>query len=379
MEGKINMRPAFSSTRQAAAFAIMLLGILLLPVILRKSWLPSSRENYLWQGWDTFGNQPQLYHQIFEEKGDIDIAFVGSSRIWLGIDTAFVQEQLSKQLGRPVVVRTIAWGWSGFDKLFFAMRDLLQNRRIHMLVFNDEGQDVNLMDPLARRWFRLGDEDAELMGFPIRLQSDYYFAAIQGIPRNLLELLRPNLPCEFSPATRARLEESLFCSDSQHSLGSLALLQGFSKAPVFSTGHPPFESFSPPNSTSAADAVIYSTATKDAFQFIGPQMLAPQTHYAQKFSALARSKSIQMVMLHVPEVADLNRVAITEREFWPDSLHADVTLLGILPQRMFTGLSEEEKLKFFADPYHLNQNGQQYFTKLITPTLSKLYENSTNR
>jgi hypothetical protein len=55
-----------------------------------------------------------------------------------------------------------------------------------------------------------------------------------------------------------------------------------------------------------------------------------------------------------------------------------VELLGIPPKKLFSGLSDEQVLKLYADPMHLNQNGQRYFTRLITPTLLQLYENSTH-
>jgi len=196
------MRPAFSSIKTASAFALLLLGIFILPVLLRGRLLPPHRESYLMQGWDTTGDYPWLFRQIFEEKGDIDLAFVGSSRIWLGIDTVYVQQQLSAQLGRPAVVRTIAWGGGGYDALYFAMQDLLQNRRVKVLVFNDECQAYNVPNPYARHWFRFGENGADLAGFPGRIQSDYYFAAILGLPRNLLDLLRPNLQSEMPPTSR---------------------------------------------------------------------------------------------------------------------------------------------------------------------------------
>ena len=373
------MRPAFSSTKQAAAFALLLLAILFLPVILRGRLLPPRSENYLWQGWDSFADYPWLYRQIFQETNDIDIAFVGSSRILTGIDTPYVQQKLSEQLGRPAVVRTIAWGWSGFDKFYFTMRDLLQHRRVRMLMFNDEGQSSNLMDPNARRWFRFGENGGDLAGFPIRLQGDYFFAALLGLPRNLLNLLRPNLPCELSAADIARLEQTYYCTNPATRLGSVALQQGFGDRPVFEPGHPPFEFFTPATDARPEDTVIYSEATKDEFQFTGPPMLVSQIHFAKKFGALAKEKATRLVMLHVPVIADFGKSAITEREFWPDTLRADVSMIGITPHRLFAGMNEVEMHKLFAEQYHLNQNGQQYFTRLITPTLLQLYENSTNR
>ncbi len=375
------MRPAFSSTKQATAFALLLLVILLLPVGLRGRLLPPHRENYLQQGWDSFGDYPYLYRQIFEETNTIDIAFVGSSRIWLGIDAVYVQQKLSEQLGRPAVVRTIAWGWGGYDKFYFAMRDLLEHRHVRLLVFNDEGQSINLMDPLARRWFRLGDNVSDLAGFPLRLQLDYYFSAIQGMPRNLLDNVRPNLRCELSATDIAQLEQTYFCTNPASCLGSLGLKQGFSQTPIFQEGHPPFELFTPPPHAAEArpeDAVIYSAATKNQFQFSGPKMLASQTHFAQKFAGLAVKKNARIVLLHVPNLTDADQSAIREREFWPDTLRADVTLLGIPPKKLFAGLNDAEIRKLFAEQYHLNQNGQEYFTRLITPALLQLYESSTH-
>jgi hypothetical protein len=372
------MRPAFSSTKQAAAFALLLLGILFLPVVLRGRMLPPRSENYLWQGWNSFGDYPYLYQQIFEETNDIDIAFVGSSRILMGIDAPYVQQKLSEQLGRPAVVRTIAWGWSGFDKFYFAVKDLLQHRRVRMLVFYDEGQSLNLMDPYARRWFRFGENGADLAGFPIRLQADYFFASLLGVPRNLLDLLRPNLPCELSVADIARLERTYYCTNPATRLGSLALQQGFGSSPTFQDDHPPFEFFTPANQARPEETVIYSRATKDEFQFTGPPMLVSQIHFAQKFGALATEKHLPLVMLHMPELADVGQPAIPEREFWPDTLHADVAMIGITPPHLFAGMNEVEIHKLFAEQYHLNLNGQQYFTRLITPALLNLYENSTN-
>jgi hypothetical protein len=370
------MRPAFASTKSAAAFALLLLAILLLPVALRGRLLPPHREDYLQQGWNTFGDYPWLYRQIFEETNDIDIAFVGSSRIWLGIDTAYVQQQLSARLGRPAVVETIAWGWGGFDKFYRVMRDLLQHRRVRLLVFNDEGQSANLMDPYARRWFRFGENGGDLAGFPRRIQADYFFSSLLGLPRNLLELVRPNLPCELSAADLARLENAYFCTNAAAGLGSLALRQGYSPSPIFQEGHPPFQAFRPVTTARPGDALIYSAATKGEFVFTGPPMLVSQTHFAQKFGAFVREKTARLVMLHVPDLGDVGRPAIPEREFWPDTLRANVVMLGIPPQKFFAGLDDAEIHKLFAEESHLNQNGQEYFTRLISPALLDLYEST---
>ena len=110
------MRPAFSSTKQAAAFALLLLVLLALPVVMGKNLLPPREEIYTFQG-NGIGPWPWIRQQIYEETNDIDIAFIGSSRLLHDIDTPYVQAKLSQQLGRQAVVRSICWG--GQDMICF--------------------------------------------------------------------------------------------------------------------------------------------------------------------------------------------------------------------------------------------------------------------
>src|SRR3977135_860041 len=119
------MRPAFTSPRQAAMVGVLLLLLLLLPVVMRKSWLPPRQEIYSSLPWSV-GAFPYLREQIFDEKEDIDLLFMGSSRIWWGIDTPQVQKALSEKLGRKAVVRTLGWDSPGFDPFYFIMQDLLE-------------------------------------------------------------------------------------------------------------------------------------------------------------------------------------------------------------------------------------------------------------
>jgi hypothetical protein len=101
------MGAAFSSTKQAAAFALLLLLLLLLPALMGKSLLPPREQVYSSMSWGA-GGFPYMHDEIFNEKEDIDIAFMGSSRIWCGIDTAQVQARLGEKLGRKAIVRTLA-------------------------------------------------------------------------------------------------------------------------------------------------------------------------------------------------------------------------------------------------------------------------------
>jgi len=54
-----------------------------------------------------------------------------------------------------------------------------------------------------------------------------------------------------------------------------------------------------------------------------------------------------------------------------------VALVGISPATLFEGMTDNGARKLFCDAGHLNQNGQEYFTPLITPTLLQLYDSET--
>src|SRR5580704_2838252 len=139
------MRTAFSSTKQAAAFALLLLLVFALPVVMGKNLLPSREQAYSILGWG-LGPYPWIQNQIFEETNAIDIAFMGSSHILCGIDTPYVQQQLSEKTGSNAVVLTIGWGGPGYDGLYLVEKDLLEHRKVKLLVFYDEklarGQDA---------------------------------------------------------------------------------------------------------------------------------------------------------------------------------------------------------------------------------------------
>ena len=46
-----------------------------------------------------------------------------------------------------------------------------------------------------------------------------------------------------------------------------------------------------------------------------------------------------------------------------------------MSRRLFAGLSDEQVLTLYWEYRHFNENGQKYFTPIVTPALVKLYEN----
>ena len=373
------MRPAFATTKAAAAFALLLLVVLALPTVMGKNQLPSRAAGYAAQSCGC-GPYPWIQNQLFQERDDIDLALVGSSHILHCLDARRVQAELSRKLGRPAVVRVIGWGGAGYDALYFITRDLLEHRRVRLLVFYNEGNDPGGPNEKSPAWFRWTDGAADLRGLPWSSQAYFYFAALVGMPRNLLALTRPDLPVNLHTATPDPWEEHYRSARLADTLGSTTSALGFDARPKADCDPTlPFTPYSPATAASPVDVCVYSPATVTNFEFSAAPLPGWQQHFARRLVSLARAHGTRLVLLHIPILEEARLPVIPERTFWRDQAGSDLSLLGVPPGKMFAGLSDEEIRRLYFNPGHLNQNGQAYFTSLVGPALIQLYENQFSR
>ncbi len=369
------MRPAFSSTKQAAAFALILLLVLLSPVLAGKKFLPPREQSYAARGWGS-GPYPWIYNQIFEETNAIDIAFMGSSHIIKAIDTPYVQDALSKKLGRQAVVRTIAWGGAGYDGLFLIAQDLLQHRKVRLLVFYDEGA-MGFRNVAITSLFCFGDNEASLGGLPLADKAFFYFASLIGMPRNLLSLVRPNIPAEIFPDRPGYVEpQDKAFADAPNRLGAVATRLGFRANPLLPDA--PFTFFRPPAAKRVQASIYKVSDPSKKFEFSNAPLPRWQVRFARQFANLAETQQCKLIMLHIPVLEEVRDGVIRERPLLPAFSGADLTLVGIPPRQMFQGLTDDDILKLFSDIWHFNQNGMEFFTPLVTPALLQLYDNPVN-
>ena len=135
-----------------------------------------------------------------------------------------------------------------------------------------------------------------------------------------------------------------------------------------------FVDYTPVSQASPSDACICSSATDDKFRFSKEPMKPLQLHFAKKFAALARMHGTRLILLTLPRTWDKGAPFVQEREYWPEIMDSDVTMVGFPPSKLFSGMAPGDIEKLYYNEVHLNENGQKFFTKLITPTLLKLYE-----
>ena len=363
------MRPAFSSTKSAAAFAILVAAVLVLPAAFGGKFLPAREQAYASVGW-RLGAFPWIHRQIFLETNDVDIAFVGSSVMFSGIDARYVQHALTEKTGRPATVFTLGWFWAGFDATYFVAQDLLQHRRVKMLVLYDEDTRGDHPHPSAPIWFRWADNSAGLTGLPARYRAGLYTSAIMGMPRNFLGRLRADQPVDAAGEKQFWAEE-YFGSSPAETLGTIVCRRPF-------LGGTNFFRFQPTNDLSANDLCLYSPATSGQFRFTGPPLPPYQLFFLKKLAALAEKDGTRLVFLHLRNQSDAGEKFILERANWT-ALLPGAALVGIAPAKLFAGLSSAEIARFYYGEEHFNENGLDYFTRRISPALLQLYETANDR
>jgi hypothetical protein len=349
------MFPAIWSNRHAMALILVIAILLTLPVLMSVVGLPPRERVYSGIRVET-GTGPLDEEQIFEEKGPVDILFVGSSLMVRGIDFDYVQQQLSAKLGRPAKVRYLALKWQGLDMQYMLMHDFLERRSAGMVIMVMPSLALNGDSPhiQAYRWMRWGEFPVSTAPLAFHSRLAIYGAEVLGAPRQFINYLRPNRLVQ-----NKQLVAEL---GSQHEYGAVGYYGG------------PFvpEPTAPP--AIPIDSMIAHGPKDKNFTFdrlaLGPYHI----YWAQQIGTLAREKRVPFAILHIPEDTEEGMTNVPERMYWPDVIGIpSAPVLGIPAATLFQKVSKSEIDNYFYDQ-HFNDNGKELFTHAITPAVLEAYD-----
>ena len=347
------MDEPFTGNRQAVAFAC-LLGLCLVLPLLSAVVRDGRRERLYDQVPTTGGPYRFIEQQLFQERGDLDVVAVGGSYVWAGLDPLVVEQELGRVLRRPAVAINLASNWHGEDFSFHVVRDLLERRKVKMLVLS-----LSLPyaasphpHPLARHWITLADVPVLDPRISVIYRLQLIGATLIGAPRQLLSLARPNL----------RGQDRY---DSTHGAGLFRI--GF--------GGAPFEPFRPPPPRLSAPEVLYPGG-RAAVRFTGDPLPSNEAYYLARLAELARRHGITTAIVHMPfyfgdgvALAD----TVEERQDWTQVFGPGSAFVASPPARLFRGFAPPDLTRFFSDT-HLNANGAEFFTGAIAPALAAIYD-----
>jgi hypothetical protein len=354
------MDPPFNTRWQAYGFAFILAFFLILPVGLSRSGLVRRQDIYQ-RIPEKFGAYSYIGHQIFEDTSDIDILFLGSSVLWSGIDTPYVQDQLSQQLGRPANVIMFGSNWRGEELNYILLSEVLQRRKVKMVVVTMpfSHQSTNLPHPQSYRWLPYGENSEAFRGLPLKVHLSIFGEYVLGGPRHLLGIIR---------------SDSQEKTDFYHALmklrGSYRVEGGYFGAPFVrqKTKAPKL----------SARSLIYSAETQQFFRFTRQPLSLYQMHFLRLTIELARRSNVPVAILNIPLSRQRRDIAVEERMHWSEVFGLEMPLIGVPPTTLFRGMADSEINRCFYDE-HMNLNGSELITGTLTPAILTVYEDHARR
>lgn len=331
------MFPAFENWRSAARLSALLLLLLLLPVFLKAAGLPSRAEVY--NGLRVRGGPyVKTRQQLFATTGDIDIAFVGSSFLNMAIDVDALQARAEERYGRDINVRMFGFVFQGFDMQYVMIRDLLEHRKVKLLVTSFSGRRVLDDRPHVQlhNLLRHGEYPEMYEGLSFADRAAMYGSHVLDGPRQLLKLVRPDRPVDAADDRRSfMIPETRATSD-----------------------------------LVPAPAVVLSDETRQQFVFGDPDLTERQRHFARKIGELVAAHRVPMLIVNIPAPDHTTGDRIWERADWPRLLAGSPTVVGFRLSELFEGQPAD---RFFADSVHFNAEGQHRFTSSLTAFLVARY------
>jgi hypothetical protein len=347
------MAPAFPSTRRAALFGAILVLLLTLPITLH--WIGGISIEEAYRGIsERAGTFNYFRRQIFEEHSDVDILFSGTSLLGNAVDPPSVERALSRAIGRQATVISLRQSWQGPDINYFVARDFMAQRKVKLLVIGAPAWVHRSNQPHMQllRVIRYGDHPGALDGLALRSRLAVYADYVLGASRQALNLLRPNL-----------IDPQVEVPDSPHVKPAGYLGRPFVRRQVVVPAIPP-------------PSLIRSGESHDLFRFDGPPLNPYQLHFLRKTEELAQQHGALLVILHMPSPSERGSEAVADRQLMPQVLGAGVVFAGVPSARMFENIPDAQFEDYFQDE-HLNLNGSELFTGIITPVLIQLYEQHT--
>jgi hypothetical protein len=353
------LRPAFDSYFQALGFVVLVVVLLFSPILLAHLH-PQSRQHVYLDMREGDGGFSFVEREIYETKDDIDIVFAGPSTIWLGINSLMVQQALTQKLGRQARVVTFGSTGASIDVQYTQLRDTLEHKKVGMVVTsvprttNADNPAWVFFDGPSPQGFRFLSytDPPEPDGLPLRYRAMLYAGYVLRTPRFFLDWLRP---------TRTRPSPYISTQGTQIAFAGLA--------------GEPYSEYRAPLPELPPDAFIYSPQNRNNFSFSGEGLPFFQTYYLHKFFELLKARGIRTVFVNIPEYQERGRTTALERACWPEILGSPSVLVGIPPTTLFGRMPRENVHKLYWDNLHLNRNGNEMFTRAITPVIVELYAN----
>jgi hypothetical protein len=339
----------FTSAWQAPSLLALLLTLLILPILVHVLDLNTAENRYL----EMDSHYRYIHHVIYEQPEDLDVLFLGTCYFLNGLDIPAFQDVFSKKMGRPAKVEMLATKFGGEDFEYVMLRDFLRHRKVKLLVTGMPGAKGSPDAPhvLAPYWIRLADVVELGAGQPWFTRARLYALAVLAAPRHLLGVLRPESLRWGKEKDSWGMEETRFCLD-----------------------HTDFQPLSlSTEQLSKRDWTFEKGASSPLFEFKHTGLPPYRKSNFAKIVELARRHGTAMANLQMTTRSDTQSSKVVADANWEEYFDYPIAQVGIPPADYFRGMDSRTIDCLFWDSFHPNKNGATYFSRIVAPTLARIY------
>ncbi len=346
------IEPSIRNNLQAFAFAGLVLLLAILPFLLGQSGYVTMRDRFLSLHY-TAGAFQHTYWEIYKNKADIDILFMGGCLMAAGMNSSLLHQyfgQTNPEMKMVFFVVTMG----NQDADYFLLRELLKRRRVRFVVLQTPivNGEYTTPHPACMIWNATRDKDmlSECTGFlKFRMYSQSIFEAL----RDLISIVRHN------PTLKT-------CSRYRGALST-------GEWPRMIDGGP-FREFHPSVPTVPPGELLYSS-NPGAFSFRkNANMASYNKRFYMKTIKLLEDQKVPFMLLHVPVLTEQGNLVFEQSFLKKICEDQGVPLMGISRDRLFGGISSKDQRLLYSDVSHMNKNGSVLFTKTIFDGLSRVYQ-----
>jgi hypothetical protein len=265
---------------------------------------------------------------IFEEKGDVDIALIGSSRAMAAFNALTVESELKRVRSGRYVVYDLSRSWPGVDYFWVMARDLIENRRVKNLIIPLHWRHAR-NHPMFQGSAKFSDFVTDILVGPNTLKSMQ--RATIGWSQRFTERLsdlrkRPLRPLSFEASREAKS-------------GECPSVKGYS-----------------PDALWQGRLERENTRDQELVWNFGEKNVQRYIRYVKKIQELAESRGVNLVFVYIP--------GFLEPKVAEDSME-QLRKMGLKVHQPDRQVVDSWLSRGYRDRTHMSEVGERQFAKWL--------------
>ncbi len=293
------------------------------------------------------------YLNIFKNQGAVDVAFVGLSSLWVGVNARQMQDYFTARGAAEPQVIMLGANHPGEDLVYMMVADLLENRDVKVVVLSSPNRIQQYVHPLFHRLASMKDHSEVWHTLPAKEMLRSYGLAMLGAPLQIYSMIKP--------ARRPRDARNTNAFN-----GSWVRSDGWNKQPFVAR-----EIASPYDAQRSIDRNLHEGSDIDAVDFGNVQSVSQRAYFRATIE-LIKAHGALPVVVSVPIWKDRNRAKPLVRIPKASLSDYEVPLVAVSPKAFFAGMSEEDIEMLYYNENHFNTNGSTYHTEVLAPVFWEL-------